>query len=105
MAASSTARGRRGTHGYGDGRQISSSCPMAPVWRRRRSAASAVQRPHDRAGERGEEVGRMVRMVRRVLDEAGGEDAREFKEMVVELMTTAGLEPRRFLRSGRAMGG
>ncbi|KAI4982848.1 hypothetical protein ZWY2020_023340 [Hordeum vulgare] len=72
----------------------------------------------DWAGARREEVGRMVRSMsqrdaavdvpeflfcamaniigqavvgRRVLDEAGGEEAREFKEMVVELMTTAGL--------------
>ncbi|KAE8773918.1 Flavonoid 3',5'-hydroxylase 2 [Hordeum vulgare] len=69
--------------------------PYGPRWRRlRRECSLSLLGPQalaDWAGERGEEVGRMVRMVRRVLDEAGGEDAREFKEMVVELMTTAGL--------------
>ncbi|KAE8777328.1 Flavonoid 3',5'-hydroxylase 2 [Hordeum vulgare] len=90
-----------------------------PWWRHlRRECSLSLLGPQalaDWAGERGEEVGRMVRAMsrrgaavevpeflfcamaniigqamvgRRVLDEAGGEDAREFKEMVVELMTT-----------------
>ncbi|XP_020189218.1 flavonoid 3',5'-hydroxylase 1-like [Aegilops tauschii subsp. strangulata] len=56
----------------------------------RRGAGTAVEVPEFLFCAMANIIGQAV-VGRRVLDEAGGEEAREFKEMVVELMTTAGL--------------
>ncbi|XP_037454490.1 flavonoid 3',5'-hydroxylase 1-like [Triticum dicoccoides] len=56
----------------------------------RRGAGTAVEVPEFLFCAMANMIGQAV-VGRRVLDEAGGEEAREFKEMVVELMTTAGL--------------
>uniref|UniRef100_A0A453PYJ6 Flavonoid 3'-monooxygenase n=1 Tax=Aegilops tauschii subsp. strangulata TaxID=200361 RepID=A0A453PYJ6_AEGTS len=56
----------------------------------RRGAGTAVEVPEILFCAMANMIGQAV-VGRPVLDEAGGEEAREFKEMVVELMTTAGL--------------